>query len=318
MKIVVLDGHVANPGDISWDPILNLGDVHIHPRSSDDVVIERAEQADVLVVNKRVLDKDILSQLPLLKCICTLATGYNNIDIHYANERGILVCNAVGYSTPSVAQHVFSLIFNFTNQVGQHNKSVHHGEWSRSEDWCYTLAPLQELTGKNISIYGYGTIGQAVGDIARVMGMNVLVLKRGPEKDVHDDVSYVDMRVLFSKADVLTLHAPLIEDNRHLVNEEKLQWMKSSAILINTGRGGLIDEFALKKALDNGIIKGAGLDVLSSEPPPLDHMFLGMDNCIITPHIAWATPESRSRLIKQVAENIKAFQDGRPINVVNN
>lgn len=317
MKIVILDGHVANPGDISWSPILELGDVDIYPRTTDAELIDRSREADIVVVNKRVLDNDALSNLPNLKCICTLATGYNNIDVEYANKKNILVCNAIGYSTASVAQHVFSLIFSFTNQIDPHNASVQSGQWSRSIDWCYTLNSLTELSGKNMSIYGYGTIGQAVGNIARAMGMNVLVLKRGADKDIHENVENVDMDTLFSAADVLTLHAPLTADNEHIVNGKTLSLMKPTAILINTGRGGLIDEKALRKALELGTIKGAGLDVLSSEPPPEDHVLLGLSNCIITPHIAWATPESRNRLIHKVAKNIKAFQEGNPINVVN-
>lgn len=316
-KIVILDGYTSNPGDLHWDTIEALGELTVYSRTADEELIERAMTADILVVNKRELDKEALAQLPNLKCICTLATGYNNIDIGHAREKNIPVCNAVGYSSTSVAQHVFSLLLELTSHVGRHSIEVDAGAWAKAIDWCFWTYPLMEVSGKKMGIYGYGKIGREVGKIARAFGMEVLISSRGAEKDVHKDVRYVSLEELFCESDVLTLHAPLTSDNHHFVNNDTLKLMKKSAFLINTGRGGLVNETDLKEALLNKQIAGAGLDVLSKEPPREGHPLINVPNCIITPHIAWASKESRMRLIQQVADNIEAFIQGEPQNVVN-
>ena len=316
-KIVILDGHVANPGDLSWNPIAEQGALTIHKRTADDLVIERAKDANIVIVNKRSLNKKILAQLPELKLICTLATGYNNIDIDAANHFGITVCNAVGYSSPSVAQHVFALLLELINRVGLHNETVQQNGWANSIDWCYWKSPMMELSGKTMGIYGYGKIGEQVANIALAFGMKVVAVRLSNQAPANSHVQLVDLKTLFQESDVLSLHAPLTEANTGIINQTNLALMKKSAYLINTGRGGLVNEMDLKTALQNGAIAGAGLDVLSEEPPPVDHLLLGTPNCLITPHHAWATKESRGRLIEIVAANIQAFLAGKPQNVVN-
>ena len=316
-KIVILDGHVANPGDLSWNTISEQGSLTIHQRTEDDLVMERAKDADIVIVNKTSLDKKILAQLPQLKLICTLATGYNNIDIDAANHFGIIVCNAVGYSSPSVAQHVFALLLELINRVGLHNETVQQNGWANSIDWCYWKSPMMELSGKTMGIYGYGKIGEQVANIALAFGMKVIAVRRSNQAPANPNVQLVDLETLFQESDVLSLHAPLTIENTGIINQTNLGLMKKSAYLINTGRGGLVNEIDLKKALQNGQIAGAGLDVLSQEPPPVDHLLLGTPNCLITPHHAWATKESRGRLIEIVAANIQAFLAGKPQNVVN-
>jgi len=316
-KIVILDGQVANPNDLSWETISAQGDLKIYPRTNDAELFERAKEATVLIVNKRTLKKDILAQLPHLKLICTLATGYNNIDIKAAKALSITVCNAVGYSSPSVAQHVFALLLELINRVSLHNDSVQQNGWANSIDWCYWKSPMIELAGKTMGIYGYGKIGQQVAEIALAFGLNVIAVRRSNKQPANEKVQLVDLETLWSASDVISLHAPLTADNEEIINGTTLSQMKSSAYLINTGRGGLVNERDLKTALEKGQIAGAGLDVLSQEPPPKDHLLLGVPNCLITPHHAWTTRESRSRLIAIVAQNIKAFLAGKPQNVVN-
>jgi len=316
-KIVILDGYVANPNDLSWESIATQGELTVYPRTSDEQLLERAKNAAVLIVNKRTLNKDILKQLPQLKLICTLATGYNNIDIEAAKALGITVCNAVGYSSPSVAQHVFALLLALINRVALHNNHVQQNGWANSTDWCYWKSPMIELAGKTMGIYGYGKIGQQVAAIALAFGMKVIVVRRSKKAPDNKKIQLVDLATLWKESDVLSLHAPLTTENEGIINQTTLGLMKKSAYLINTGRGGLINESDLKMALEKGIIGGAGLDVLSQEPPPQDHLLLGAPNCLITPHHAWTTKESRSRLINIVAENIKAFLAGKPQNVVN-
>ena len=316
-KIVILDGHVANPNDLSWESIAAQGELKVYPRTNDNELFERAKEATVLIVNKRTLNKDILQQLPQLKLICTLATGYNNIDVKAAKTLGITVCNAVGYSSPSVAQHVFALLLELINRVGLHNDHVQQNGWANSTDWCYWKSPMIELAGKTMGIYGYGKIGQQVAEIALAFGMKVIAIRRSKKAPANKNIQLVDLTTLWKESDVISLHAPLTTENEGIINQTTLNLMKKSTYLINTGRGGLINEPALKVALEKGIIGGAGLDVLSQEPPPKDHLLLGVPNCLITPHHAWTTKESRSRLIAIVAENIKAFLAGRPQNVVN-
>ncbi len=316
-KIVILDGQVANPNDLSWEAIATQGSLKIYPRTRDEQLLERAKEAAILIVNKRTLKEPILRQLPHLKLICTLATGYNNIDIKAATELGIAVCNAVGYSSPSVAQHVFALLLELINRVGLHNETVQQNGWANSIDWCYWKSPMMELAGKIMGIYGYGKIGKQVANIALAFGMNVIAVRRSNKKPTNPNVKLVPLKTLFQKSDVLSLHAPLSVENEGIINQSNLALMKKRAYLINTGRGGLVNELDLKMALMEGQIAGAGLDVLSQEPPPIDHLLLGISNCLITPHHAWATKESRGRLINIVADNIRAFLAGKPQNVVN-
>lgn len=315
-KIIILDGFVANPNDLSWEAIEAYGELIVYNRTSRLQIIKRAISADILIVNKCRLDKRMLNQLPNLKCICTLATGYNNIDIKAAKDLGITVCNAVGYSAPSVAQHVFALLLALTNQIEKHNKSVQRNEWANAIDWSYWKSPLVELAGKTMGIYGYGKIGEQVANIALAFGMNVIAVRKSNTPPKNSLVKLVSLEELFQESDILTLHAPLNTDSKEVINSDSLELMKETAYLINTGRGGLVNERDLKRALVKGQIAGAGLDVLSQEPPPMNHQLLGTPNCLITPHHAWATKESRSRLIDIVGDNIQAFLAGKPQNVV--
>ncbi|MCP3928149.1 MAG: D-2-hydroxyacid dehydrogenase [Bacteroidetes bacterium] len=317
MKISVLDGYAMNPGDLSWDSLLSLGELTIFDRTPPEKIIERAKDADILIVNKVVLSKEILAQLPALKCICEAATGYNNVDIDEAALRKIPVCNVVGYSTLSVAQHVFALIQTFTNGIAAHNKDVHKGGWAHAPDFCYQLFPIFELAGKTLGIYGFGKIGQKVAEIGLAYGMRIIAHHKHPERDAKKGVEFVDWNTLLSESDILSLHAPLTSKNEKIINKQTLRIMKKSAILINTGRGGLIDEWDLNLALQENWIAGAGLDVLSEEPPPKEHPLFNVKNCIITPHIAWATKEARSRLLEAICNNINSFLEGNPQNVVN-
>tara|TARA_Y100000385_G_scaffold291748_1_gene371950 strand:+ start:1165 stop:2118 length:954 start_codon:yes stop_codon:yes gene_type:complete len=317
MRIVVLDGFTSNPGDLSWESLESLGDLKIWPRTSDDELIERSLNADILVVNKRTLRKKDLEQLPKVKCICTLATGYNNIDIDVTKKRGITVCNAVGYSSLSVAQHVIAMILHHYNSMNKYFEDVRSGKWSQSADFTFYSYPLTELAGKNIGIYGYGKIGQTVAQICRSLGMNILVISRGKEKDIDNNAQYLSENQFLNQSDIITLHTPLSASNLEYMNADRIAQMKQSAILLNTGRGGLINEEDLRVALENRKIAAAYLDVLSEEPPSSNHILLTTPRCFITPHIAWATGASRRRLIDIVADNIRAFQNGRPQNIVN-
>ncbi len=317
MKIVALDGRTLNPGDLSWEDLSAFGEYEIYDFTPEEQVVERGRPADILLVNKVVLGKNELSQLPNLKCICVTATGYNNVDLQAARERGIPVCNAVGYSTDSVAQHVFALLLALTNKVYQHHISVQAGEWQRSDDFAYTLHTLPELAGKAFGIYGFGRIGQRVADLAQAFGMKILATHKHPERDARPGVEFVSLEELFERSDVISLHAPLSETNREIVNAQLLQRMKSTAYLINTGRGGLIQEADLKLALQEGQLAGAALDVLSTEPPKEGNVLISAPNCILTPHLAWASLEARQRLMEITLNNIRAFQAGAPQNVVN-
>lgn len=317
MKIIALDGRTLNPGDLSWENLSAFGEYEIYDFTPEEQVVERGRPADILLVNKVVLGKDELAQLPNLKCICVTATGYNNVDLQAARERGIPVCNAVGYSTDSVAQHVFALLLALTNKVYQHHISVQAGEWQRSDDFAYTLHTLPELAGKIFGIYGFGRIGQRVADLAQAFGMKILATHKHPKRDARPGVEFVSLEELFERSDVTSLHAPLSEANREIVNAQLLQRMKSTAYLINTGRGGLIQEADLKLALQEGQLAGAALDVLSTEPPKEGNVLISAPNCILTPHLAWASLEARQRLMDITLNNIRAFQAGAPQNVVN-
>lgn len=316
-KITVLDGHTLNPGDLSWDAIKALGETAVYPRTFPDELLSRAEDAEVLLVNKVILDAGVLANLAKLKCIVVMATGFNNIDVQAARERNIVVCNARGYSAASVAQHVFALLLELTNHAGLHEQSVRHGEWRNIPDFSYTKTPILELAGKTMGIYGLGTIGKAVAKIALAFDMQVLSTHKHPVRDAMEGVHFVSIERLFSDSDVVSLHASMGPDNQGIVNRDLLQGMKPGAFLINTGRGGLINEGDLREALEHGWLAGAGLDVLSVEPPALGNPLIGLKNCIITPHIAWASLESRQRLMDITVANVKAYLDGNPVNVVN-
>lgn len=316
-NIVILDGFVANPGDQSWKAIEQQGQLSVYDRTNKEQLYERTKDAHILIVNKCPLDRALIERLTNLECICTLATGYNNIDIQAAKEKGVVVCNAVGYSSPSVAQQVFALLLELTNRVGLHNETVQQNAWANAIDWCYWKSPMMELSGKTMGIYGLGKIGQATAKIALAFGMKVIATRKNPNKRTDPNIQLVTLEKLFQESDVLTLHAPLTPENKYIINSKNLTKMKPNAYLVNTGRGDLVNELDLKEALLKGTIAGAGLDVLSQEPPPKNHLLLGVPNCLITPHQAWATKESRARLIQIVADNIKAFLNGAAQNVVN-
>jgi glycerate dehydrogenase len=313
MTIVVLDGHTLNPGDLDWGPLRALGTCAIYDRTEDAVILERSREARILLTNKTPLTRSTIQQLPALEFIGVLATGYNVVDIEVATERGIPVANVPAYGTASVAQMAFAHILNLTALVGPHARGVAEGEWSAARDWSYWQNPLTELNGLTLGIIGYGRIGKATAQIARAFGMAVIV---GEQQQV-DQVERVTIEEIFRRSDIVSLHCPLTEETRGLVNSTRLALMKPSALLINTSRGGLVDETALAEALNSGRIAGAGLDVLSQEPPPASHPLLRARNCFITPHIAWATRAARTRLLEEVAENVRAFLSGRGRNIVN-
>ncbi len=315
-KIVVLDGYTMNPGDLSWEKLKDLGQVSIYNYTAPEQLQERARDASILLVNKFVLQAAALKELPNLKCICVTATGYNNIDVEAAKELGVKVFNVNGYSTTAVAQHVFSLMLTLTNGVQKHHRSVQNGDWSKHQHFSYTLFPVHELAGKTLGIYGFGRIGQKVGELALAFEMQVLATHRHPKRDARPGVNFVDWEELIKSSDFLSLHAPLQEGNKGIVNEDALRQMKPSAYLINTGRGGLIQEQHLAKALKEKWIAGAALDVLSQEPPPANHPLIGLENCLITPHLAWASVEARQRLLEGTLQNIQTFLQGEPGNVV--
>ncbi len=318
MKIVILDGFTLNPGDLSWEALQAFGEVEIYDRTPPEQSVARAKDADIILVNKHIVDAALMDQLPKLKLICVTATGFNNVDINHATEKGIQVCNVKGYSTSSVAQHVFAFILSFQNRIQEHNKSVQQGDWAKSQDFSYTLSPIVEIERKTIGIYGFGRIGQRVAELAQAFNMKVIATHKHPLRDRRPGVQFVHLEELFETSDYISLHAPLNADNVGIINARLLDLMKPSAYLINTGRGPLINEVDLKEALEANKLAGAALDVLSKEPPPADHPLIGVKNCIITPHLAWASLESRQRLMNGTVENVKAFLNGKPRNEVNN
>jgi glycerate dehydrogenase len=315
MKIVVLDGYVLNPGDLSWDGIKKLGDCTIYDRTPPELTIERAKEANVLFTNKVILNKEIIGQLPLLKYIGVLATGYNVVDTETAKNAGITVTNIPAYSTASVAQMVFSHILNFAQNVAVHAQSVSGGDWAASVDFAYWKTPQTELAGKTLGIIGFGQIGQAVAKIGLAFGMSVIFNNRS-HKETNLEASQVDLETLLSESDFVSINCPLTPVNTGFINRSTLGKMKPTAFLVNTGRGPLINEQDLADALNSGKIAGAGLDVLSVEPARSDNPLPNAKNCFITPHIAWATFEARTRLMNIATENLKAFIDENPKNVV--
>lgn len=315
-KIVVLDGATLAGNDLGWEPLQELGECTIHERTPAALTLQRAAGAEILLTNKVLLDAATLAQLPELRYIGVLATGYNVVDVTAAKARNIIVSNVPGYSTPSVVQMTFALLLELANQVGLHAALTRSGRWSSAPDFCFWEKPQLELAGLTLGIIGYGAIGRGVAQVARALGMDLLVHTRSPEKDADASVRYVDLDLLLSQSDVVSLHCPLTESTRQMINGARLAQMKSRALLINTGRGLLVDEEALAAALNRGALAGAALDTLATEPPPADHPLLLAKNCIVTPHIAWATHAARSRLLAITVENIRSFRAGTPQNRV--
>jgi glycerate dehydrogenase len=317
MKIVLLDAHTANPGDLSWAPLEAIAPCAIYPRTPLTETVARCHEAEIVITNKAPLTREILTALPGLRYIGVTATGYNIVDTVAARELGITVTNVPGYSTPAVAQLVFSLLLELTNHVGHHAGTVRAGRWAECPDFCYWDYPVIELSGRTLGIIGYGDIGSAVARIATAFGMKVLASRREWKTPPPEGVSPASIEEVFAQSDAITLHCPLTEATKHLVNDRTLDLMKPSAFLINTGRGPLVDEASLARALNEGRIAGAGLDVLCVEPPQAGHPLFTAKNCLITPHIGWASREARVRLIAAVAANLRAFLAGQPIHVVN-
>lgn len=316
MNIVELDAYAANPGDLSWEPLKDLGNLTIYPRTKAEEVIERAKDADIILINKVKITDEVMAQLPRLKYIGVLATGYNVVDIDAAHRRNITVTNIPAYSTESVAQMTFAHILNITNQVGHYADQSRAGRWSSNPDFCYWDTPLPELAGKTIGIIGLGHIGQRVATIALDFGMDVFALTSKEASSLPTGIQKTTLDGLLSIADILTLHCPLTKDNYHMINAERIQLMKRGAILINTGRGPLVDEKAVAEALASGHLLGYGADVMSDEPPRKDNPLLSQPHAYLTPHIAWATKEARQRLMQICVDNVKAFINGKPQNIV--
>jgi glycerate dehydrogenase len=315
-SIVVLDGFTTNPGDLSWDPITALGSCTVWDRTDPEQLIDRLSSAEIVLTNKTKLGADTLAALPRLRLISVLATGVNVVDLAAATARGITVCNVPAYSTPGVAQAVFALLLELTNRTGHHDHTVHAGRWSAGPDFCYWDGTLVELAGLTLGVVGYGAIGAAVAAVGRAFGMRILATRRSATGPIAAGGELVDLDRLFSDSDVVSLHCPLSPATAGLVNAARLAQMKPSAYLINTSRGPLVQEADLAHALQTGRIAGAGLDVLCDEPPALNNPLLTAPNCVITPHIAWATRGARQRLIASSAANIAAFLAGAPLNVV--
>ena len=368
-KIVVLDGHALNPGDLSWQPLQALGDVQVYPRTETPQVVARCTGAQIVLTNKGVLGQEQLINLPDLKFISVLATGVNVVDLQSAHQQGIVVSNVAGYSTYSVAQHTWGLILELTNRIGAHSSGVANGEWSGNQDWSYWHYPLRELKDKTLGIIGLGNIGKQVARIGLAMGMRVITynhklsvsgsvsgsgsvrsvesegvrsvesegvrsegvrsvesegvrsvesegVKSEGVRSAESEVTIVSLEQVFKESDILTLHCPLTPGTKNLINKQRLSTMKPQALIINTARGPLIHEQDLKQALEDQVISGAALDVLSEEPPPQDHPLIGLSNCLVTPHQAWASWESRSRLLRETVLNVQAFLNGSPRNLV--
>jgi glycerate dehydrogenase len=326
MKIVVLDGYTLNPGDLAWDDLKSLGPCEIYERTPPEQVPGRAAEATILLTNKTEITREHIQSLPKLKYIGILATGTNIVDLSAAREKGIVISNVPAYGTSSVAQTTIALLLELAQHIGLHSEGVHLGRWTSSADWCYWERPLVELDGLTMGIIGLGRIGTAVARIASSLGMDVIAVA-GRTSSQHRagwpsspelalPIKHVDLETVFRQSDVLTLHCPLTPETKHLVNAQRLSWMKPSAFLLNTSRGQLVDEDALAVALNSGKLAGAGLDVLSVEPPPASNPLLRARNCIITPHLAWATKAARSRLMQAAVENVRAFLNGKPQNIV--
>ena len=316
MKIVILDGYSADPGDLSWEELEQMGEVTVYDRTSPSETVQRAADADVVLTNKVVLDRENIAQLPRLKYIGVLATGYNVVDIEAAHERGIIVTNVPAYSTESVAQMVFAHLLTVTNRTEHYAIQNRSGRWAASPDFCYWDFPLMELAGKTIGIVGLGNIGRRVAEIALAFGMKVKAMTSKSQEQLPAGIEKVDLQTLLSSADVLSLHCPLTTNTHHLINADTLRLMKPTAILINTGRGPLIDDQAVANALQEELLGAFCADVLTTEPPSSNNPLLSQPNAFITPHIAWASTEARTRLLQIAIANVQAFASGKPQNTV--
>jgi glycerate dehydrogenase len=318
MKIVVLDGYTLNPGDLTWDELKQLGELVVYDRTPAEQVVERAAGAEIVFTNKTPLDESTLNRLDQLKYIGILATGYNIVNTEVAKQKGVPVCNVPGYGTASVVQMTFALLLELCQHVKHHSDTVMDGKWAKSKDWCYWDYPLVELAGKTMGIIGFGRIGGMVGDVASAFGMNIIGNSRHRTDQSHrKNFRWAEVPELLQESDVVSIHCPLFPETKGLINRENLGRMKRSAFLLNTSRGPIIVDQDLADALNNNVIAGAGIDVLSTEPPPADNPLFGAKNCLITPHIAWATIEARARLMDTTVSNLSAFMDGKPVNVVN-
>lgn len=318
MKIVVLDGITLNPGDLSWDKLKALGNVTVYDRTPSGKIQERSSGAEILLTNKTLLTGNVLETLPSLRYIGILSTGYNVVDIETAKRKGIIVTNVPSYSTSSVVQHTFALLLELCLRVQRHSDSVEKGDWVSSVDFSYSVHPLVELSGKTLGIIGFGNIGQKMADVAASFGMKVVSFSTTNTDQSHrPDFRWVSIEELFRESDVVTLHCPLVPETKGLVSLRYLKLMKRSSFLLNTSRGAVVVEEDLAHALNNDLIAGAGIDVLSSEPPTGNNPLLKAKNCIITPHIAWATKEARTRLMEIAVSNLSGFLAGRSVNVVN-
>ncbi len=312
MKIVVLDGYASNPGDLSWDPIAQMGELTVYDRTAPHELHDRIRDAEIILLNKTPMNAAAFEAAPKLKLISVLATGYNVIDIEAAKVHGVRVCNAGSYSTNAVAQMTFALLLEATQQVGSHDAAVKAGQWSESKDFCFWNRPLMELAGKTMGLVGFGSIAQAVARVAEAFGMRVLYNTRHS----HEDPRYVSLDTLLRESDILSLHCPQTAENLKMINRKTLGTMKKGAILINTARGGLVDEEAVCAALKEGRLAFYAADVVSKEPISPDDPLLGAENCYLTPHIAWAPKETRQRLHAINEENLRAFLAGTPQNVI--
>ena len=319
MKIVILDGYTINPGDLSWDGLREMGEVILYDRTEKTapVIIDRIGDADAVFTSKVPITEEILQACPNIKFIGALATGYNVIDIAACRNRNIPVCNVPAYSTAAVAQTTISLLLELTVRAGHHNEAVKEGRWTACRDFCFWDSPITELDGKTMGIIGFGSIGKAVGTIAKAFGMKVLAAGSRPTAEGKAIGTYVDLDTLLANSDVISLHCPLFPETERIINRETISKMKDGVLILNTSRGPLIDSEALAQALRSGKVAGAGVDVLPIEPPPADEPLLHAPNCVITPHLAWASLEARARLVDITVNNLKQFLAGSPINVVN-
>ena len=318
MKIVILDGKALNPGDLSYDGLKQFGEVTIYPRTDTEAeTIDRIGDSEIVLVNKVPITEAVLEACPNIKLICVQATGYNIIDCKACAVRGIPVTNVPAYGTAAVAQFTMALILEMCHRIGLHNHSVHQGDWAKADSFCYWLTPQMELAGKTLGIIGFGRIGQAVGRLAKAFGMKVITYNRSESEEGRKIADYVDLDTLFTRSDIISLHCPLFPETEKIINSSNIAKMKTGAMLVNTARGGLVDEEALVEALESGKLRYAAIDVVSQEPMNADNPLLKTRKCIITPHIAWAPVESRQRLMDCVEENIRAYLMGQPQNVVN-
>lgn len=318
MKLVVLDGYTLNPGDLTWDDLKTFGELVVYDRTPTDKIIERGRDAEIILTNKTRLNGETIHALPELKYIGVMATGFNIVDTEAASRKGIVVTNSPGYGTHSVAQITFALLLELCQHVQRHSDSVAKGNWSRSRDWSYWDFPLVELAGKTMGIIGFGTIGQMVASIATAFGMKILGTARTHTDQSHrKNFCWANIPEVLKNSDVVTMHCQLTPETKGLINRQTLGMMKNTAFLLNTSRGEIVVEEDLTDALNNGVIAGAGLDVLCIEPPHTDNALFKARNCIITPHIGWATKEARMRLVELVIKNLTAFLRGYPVNIVN-